>query len=760
VLYPSLQYGPNINGQSFANMGTITISEGSVVDVSADAAGTIKIRGGQFVMADATLSADTANTNGSSTAIDINVTGDVSISDARGVSAITARTTGIGDAGEVRIESANLSATSSAASESPFALIDTHTSGSGRGGNISITTGNLTVTGAPNFFFIDSGTIGPDGGTGGNVTITAVNMQLQQAAINTGDFIAQQTDQEAAGSGGNLMINAETIQVANSAIATDSFSGRAGDIMISAHNLQISDFSLLEQIGLLGTGHLSINADRFTMDSSQINSETAIGSGGGVTITGMVIEFKNGSTVQSQTLGDGPAGDIRVTATDHLTLSDDPTTLGARTRPTGLFTNSLGDPDLGTHGNAGAVIINTPQLMMTGGARIDTTTQTNGHGGDITITAPNSISIAGGRPTPVLETELFGLGSSRPSGIFTRTVGSDLCTGACGNAGRISITTGSLSVIDGAQINSGTTTTGQGGNMTINATGPITISGVLSDNTPSGIFSQTVGTVPDAGEGGTISLTAGQSVSLSNGASIAASSSGPANAGNIFINAGNNFTSTNSSVTTQATQASGGNITVTASDMIRLTNSQINASVQGSQTTIGGNIVIDPNFVILQNSQILAQATQGQGGNISITTNSLLTDANSLISASSQSGVNGTVNVQSPISQAGGKIIPLSKTSLEMIPLLSQRCAALVSGQYSSFLVAGRETLPTEPGAWLATPLMAMSVEEDLPSLREGLVRLPVTYAEDGSLVSLRRLPTSGARATLFSSDWPEGCGS
>jgi large exoprotein involved in heme utilization and adhesion len=273
------------------------------------------------------------------------------------------------------------------------------------------------------------------------------------------------------------------------------------------------------------------------------------------------------------------------------------------------------------------------------------------------------------------------------------------------------------------------------------------------------ISASTSGSVASA-IGGSIAITAGQFVALNNGASITANSSGPANAGNIVINAGQNYASTNSSVTTEAAQAGGGNITVTASDMIRLTNSQINASVQGSQTTIGGNIVIDPQFVILQNSQILAQATQGQGGNISITTNSLLTDANSLISASSQSGVNGTVNVQSPISQAGGKIIPLSKSTLETVPLLSQRCAALASGQYSSFLVAGRDTLPTEPGGWLATPLMALSADGGFPSLREGLVRSPVAHAEDGSLVSLRRLPTSGARTTLFSSDWSEGCGS
>ena len=57
----------------------------------------------------------------------------------------------------------------------------------------------------------------------------------------------------------------------------------------------------------------------------------------------------------------------------------------------------------------------------------------------------------------------------------------------------------------------------------------------------------------------------------------------------------------------------------------------------------GGSVNIDPQFVILQNSQILAQAVQGPGGNISITTNLLLPDSASVISASSQFGQQGTI---------------------------------------------------------------------------------------------------------------------
>ena len=145
--------------------------------------------------------------------------------------------------------------------------------------------------------------------------------------------------------------------------------------------------------------------------------------------------------------------------------------------------------------------------------------------------------------------------------------------------------------------------------------------------------------------------------------------------------------------------------------MVQLTNSQLNASVQGSSTTVGGNITIDPQYVILQNSQILAQATQGQGGAISITiTNGglFLPDANSTVSASSQFGVNGTVTIQSPNAPVSGKIQPLGKTPLLATSLLNQRCASLAGGEFSSFTVAGRDSLPTEPGSWLASPLATL----------------------------------------------------
>jgi len=180
----------------------------------------------------------------------------------------------------------------------------------------------------------------------------------------------------------------------------------------------------------------------------------------------------------------------------------------------------------------------------------------------------------------------------------------------------------------------------------VNATGPVTIA-----DQGSGLFTTTVGN----GAGGNIHLR-GLGIQLSNGASISATSTGNGKAGNITSNAGNQFTMTNSSITTEAHQSSGGAIRITTNSggEVDLVNSTISASVLDG-TGGGGSVNIDLQFVILQNSQILANAVFGPGGNINITTNLMLPDSASVISGSSQFGQQGTILIQSPIAPASGK---------------------------------------------------------------------------------------------------------
>lgn len=705
VLSSTVQFAPNVNAQSFSRLGNISITGGSMLDASGDAAGTVRIRGGRFVMNDATISTDTGSVPGAAPAIDILLQNDLSIT-ATTVPALTARASDSANAGDIRVQSAAIEVNVQA--EDFLTVIDTHTSGTGRAGAVSLASQTIQATLTGLETFIDSGTIGTAGGQGGDVTITARDVRLENGLINTGVFPALLGGQDAAGSAGNVTMTADRIQLISSPILTIAdLGGRGGDITLSAADIQLMNFSGLGASGFGRAGNIRVDGQNVIVDSSQMDVTTWLNPGGGITITGNTVEFRNGSTITSQTRGDGAAGAIQIVATDHLMLSDDPSTQGGGTRPTGLFTNSLGDPAVGTQGGAGAIVVTTPRLDVTGGARIDSSTQTSGRGGDVILTSQQA-TLSGERLAEPNEPS-FNLGSRRGSGIFTRTVGDDLCTGPCGDAGSVTITTGGFTLSDGAQINSGTTGSGRGGDVTVHATDHISISGAMTDGTSGGIVSRSIGTAQDSGVGGNTSLTAGRSVTLSNGATISASSTGPANAGNIAINAGAQFLSQNAAVTTEASQASGGNIFIQATDSIRLVNGLINTSVQGGPATSGGNIVLDPAVVTLQNSQVLAQAVQGQGGNINITAGTFLADPGSIVSASSQFGLSGTVTIQSPVSSLSNTLATLPQRPLQAQPLLRQRCAAQLDGHLSSFVVSGRDGLPNEPGGWLLSPLTAIA---------------------------------------------------
>ena len=149
---------PNVNGESFTKMGKISLLEGTLLNVSGDSAGTVIIRGGQLMMTHATISADTVDSDGASTAIDVDVTGDLSILAVDGP-ALTARTRGKGNAGDIRLKSGGNMDFSVMPSEEflnegngLLPIIDTQTFGLGNAGNITMASqGNITVKGDLNF---------------------------------------------------------------------------------------------------------------------------------------------------------------------------------------------------------------------------------------------------------------------------------------------------------------------------------------------------------------------------------------------------------------------------------------------------------------------------------------------------------------------------------------------------------------------------------------------------------------------------------
>jgi hypothetical protein len=233
--------------------------------------------------------------------------------------------------------------------------------------------------------------------------------------------------------------------------------------------------------------------------------------------------------------------------------------------------------------------------------------------------------------------------------------------------------------------------------LTITAADEIFISGPSS-----GIFSNTFG----SGAAGNIAIIA-STLRMDNEGAIEAEGAG-GRAGDIDIGAGNIFL-TNSTVTAEASQADGGNITLTASSLLQLRDSTIAATVSGGPETVGGNITIDPEFGILENSQILSNANQGRGGDINIEAGVFLADPTSLVSAialNSEVGIDGEVNVEAVATNLSDVVTPLPPDFASASSLLRDRCAAqLQEGTVSSLVARGRASVPATPEGILPSRL-------------------------------------------------------
>jgi large exoprotein involved in heme utilization and adhesion len=210
------------------------------------------------------------------------------------------------------------------------------------------------------------------------------------------------------------------------------------------------------------------------------------------------------------------------------------------------------------------------------------------------------------------------------------------------------------------------------------------------------------------GDGGSI-LLAADSIHLLDGTAIVARSEGTGFAGGITIEAGTLFESFDSVVSTESLFSDGGNITLTVGEMIYLEDSAITTSV-GSGEGTGGNISIDPVFVILIDSDITANAFGGPGGNITIVAENFFADEFSVVQASSQLGVSGTVAIRTPDTDVSGSLVVLPENYLDATALLSQRCGAESGAGRSSLVKGGVRDLPPEPAGYLVASAPAAAV--------------------------------------------------
>ncbi len=580
---------------------------------------------------------------------------------------------------------------------------------------------------------------------GGNININAQNLALTAGELGFSSLRAGIIADSTLAQAGNIVINAtENIAIDESLITNQVASGaigNTGNITISTKNLALTNGSLIDAAtsGLGNAGTIDIiSAETIIIDgedadgfSSRVRSSVfseAVGNGGGVNISTDNLALTNGGTIDASTLGQGDAGTIDIIANNSINIDGENSNALPSRVTSSVFTEAIGNGggvniitnnlaitnggeidastfgqgDAGTidilandsisidgrtsnginggvssrvlievEGNAGDINIATDNLTLTNGGIIDAGTGGQGNAGTIEIIASDSINIDG---------ENFG---GLPSGIYSFGL-----TSGEGNAGRINVSTGSLSLTNGGQIGSSTEGQGNAGVIEITTRGSISIDGETSEGENSAIRSG-IGTQAEGNSDG-IKINA-NSLSLTNGGIVDASTNGQGNAGAIEITSSESITidgedadgfpsGVTSIVSSEATGNSGG-VTITT-DTLSLTNAgrvaanalgggnagEINIKAQsidldGNNARIrsltssglggiinlevaenitlknnslisaeafgnanGGNLTIDTNFIVAfaGNNDIIASAEQGQGGNINITAESLL----------------------------------------------------------------------------------------------------------------------------------------
>ena len=667
----------------------------------------------------------------------------------------------------------------------------------GQGGTVTIATTdsasftNSTID-ASSFF---------SGGNAGAITVTGSQVRLQDTRL----LAKAESDGTGTNSGGNVnLAGTASVNLTRSIIATDTFfsNGNGGTVTLMAPIVSMEEGSFIKT-DVLGDGITPITASggavtlagttSISLERSGISTKSfeTEGNSGAVKITAPIVMIVGGSDTRSVVTSTssfsgnpnaGNGGKIEIKGT-NVTLAE------------GAFLQSVADSP-GTSSRGGAIRITaTENILVAMGTSILTTTTSQANAGNIEMVSKH-VTIMG---QSVLGSETLGLGGGGSVKItgaenIALESGSIISTNSAfavenqGPAGHIEFNTQQLTVTGGSKVTSSTFHNGAGGTITVEDTNSPAQS-VLIDGSGSGLFTDSQGT----GKGGSISVNANtvtlqnggtlsaktsgteatatggsitvnttDRVTMTGGASITASSAGPGNAGDILINAGQQLDLMgNSSITTEAKTASGGNIDIRAVDRVRLINSEISSSVRGGASTAGGNITIDPNVIVLQDSDVTAKAVQGAGGNITLTTPLFLADSTSLVDASSQFGVNGRVTIQSPTSNLSVGQGALTSKPTQVQSLLTQRCAALVNnGQTSSFVVAGREQLPADPGGWLSSPLAFIALGENVDT-GHAIAAAPATMPiapHDTDTVSLRRLTPAGFLMANFADSEATGC--
>lgn len=425
--------------------------------------------------------------------------------------------------------------------------------------------------------------------------------------------------------------------------------------------------------------------------------------GGDIQIQARQVILQGGSAIEATTLGDASGGTVSITASERVELSG---TTADNPQDRRRFVTSISADNRGAGNIPGELTVNTAQLTIRHGARISASNRRSGVGGNITITATDRIELVGTGISP---------GGLRSSGISVQTRGT-------GTAGDVRITTRQLVMREGAEVSASTFGSGTGGDVNIQATEQVSLTGTSEDGSLRSRIVAEVGfrrevTISDDPEsnqptgtpqGGDVNVITDQ-LRIQDGAGVSVSSRRPnGRAGNLNITA-NTIALDQGGITAETRAGNDAVITLQNVDNLSLQNNSL-ISAQAFASATGGNVTIDATngFVVAtpgQNSDIIASANQGEGGDISITAQGILgieerfslpPNQTNDIDASSQFNQAGTVTINRPEVDPTQGLVALSSTLIDRATQIDRACSPK-NGQLSRFVVTGRGGLPLSP---------------------------------------------------------------
>ncbi len=688
---------------------------------------------------------------------DINITtGILSVS---GGAKVWARSEGRGDAGSVTISASDtVSLADTVFNDQPTVGSDVVGGEIGNGKDINITARSVFLT---DWAIVAASILYARGENGrpveaGNVMITASD----QVSLNNGSAVYSEVGPYSIGNGGTINIKAASVSLDNGAqlvtrIQEDG-EGNGGHININTESLSMTnDAGLIASTHSQGpAGSVTIMAhDTFFLQNSRIFSTVeagAVGDGGKIDIKAGSLSLTDGAQLLSLVReaysplpgGSGNAGDVNIDVRNAVTLA------GVNN---GVRSAVVSNVETGAVGNAGNININAGSLSLTDGAQLLTLLREasdllpggRGEAGDVNIDVRDAVTVA-------------GVNNGIPS-----VVQNSVSEGAIGNGGNINIKAGALSVTNGARLDASTSGQGDAGSVTINARDTVSLDGVDSglfsstDETASGqggkigvttaalhlsngavLSAQTsndsrggsvivdtnnieitgggklLTTAFSSGQAGDITVNNSSQLTIADDAGVAVDSQGTGNGGSLQVQAGSLTLENRAFLSATANSGEGGNMTLNVQDLLLMRrNSRISATAGTSGGSgNGGNIKIDTKFLVAvpnEDSDITANAFNGQGGNIKIAASGIFgiqrrkrATPQSDITASSQFGVNGVVNINTPDVDPSVGLVALPMELVDASGLIASGCAAVGENK---FIVTGRGGLPPSPSDTLSS---------------------------------------------------------